>query len=263
MLFEVKAGVFDSWYQTTGRGNRWMIRQIMKTSALVLVEGRRYVEFVRSEFGRPAVYFPNHVPTGEVSASVAGILNDKVIRIVFIGFCYEGKGVFELVRGCCLAAGAGVDLKLTLVGQEELKFGRWLDELDLPPNLEIERMGRQPHRKVLRILTEAECFCLPSKHPGEGHYNSVIEAMMLGKCLIISSAGFLPDILSNEEAYFLRGVAEEEVARSIEELASSRETARAKAARARELLLSSFTTGELYPRLAEHYAELLSSVGRR
>ena len=255
-VYEIKAGAFDVWYCNSGILIRGMVRCIMNSSDLILVEGERYLGFISTEFKRESIYFPNHVPDVEILESVEPLFVCDELRMVFIGYCYSGKGVYELVEGCNLAAISGVKISLTLVGEEEGSFADWLDQLQIHTNLTLSRLGKQSHEKALEILNEADVFCLPSKHTGEGHNNSVNEAMMLGKCLIISQAGFLRDILSEDEAYFLKEVSAAAVADCIKQVNSSHEDARIKASRSRDILLAKYTTGVLHAVLVQQYNKI-------
>ena len=256
VLYHVKAGVFMTWYRQTSGLQRWMMRRIMAWSRIVLCEGKPYQPFVAETFGRDAHYFPNYVLDTEIPNERASVLTEPVLRVVFVGFCYEGKGVFELVRGCMVAAERGVPVQLSLVGHEDPPFTRWLDAQPIPPGLDLRRLGLKPHDAVLDLYRAHDIFCLPSRHPGEGHNNATNEAMMLGLCILVTRHGFLDSILDEASAIFLEGDLSESIANALERLHADRAFGRRLAENAHAKLIAEYTSGVLFPRLEQHYTEL-------
>jgi len=259
VLYHIKAGVFISWYGDTGPLNRWMIRRIMAGARVVLCEGRPYLPFVRETFGKQADYFPNYVLDHEIPAERPAVLTEDELKVIFVGYCYEGKGVFELVRGCMLAAERGLRIRLSLVGHEHPSFAQWLDEKTLPEGLDLRRTGLQPHDAVLDLYREHDIFCLPSRHPGEGHNNATNEAMMLGLCILVTRHGFLDSILDEDTAIFLEGDLPHAIASALGRLDADREHGRRLAANAHAKLIAEYTSGALFPRLEAHYDALTRS----
>ncbi|MBC8392240.1 MAG: glycosyltransferase family 4 protein [Deltaproteobacteria bacterium] len=253
VVYEIKAGAFDVWHGKTNFLFRWMVSFVVRKSAVILVEGKRYIDFLKSEYSITAFYFPNYVPIEEIPSATNPLFLSEYLRLCFIGYCYEGKGVFELVEGCNLAAAGGVKIKLQLVGYESQEFTEWVDTLDVDENLQISRMGRKEHQDVLKIINENDIFCLPSRHYGEGHNNSLNEAMMYGRCLLVSKAGFICDVVSVKEAYILDHVTSSEIASCIQIIHSNLDLARDKAALANEKLKKEYVSNVIYERLRSHY----------
>lgn len=200
-IYEIKAGQFDTWYLKTNYFNKIMVRFVIKHSSKILCEGHRYIGFIENEFGKHSTYWPNFVPSDEIPDKPLKKSRSKTLKVCFIGYCYYGKGVFELVRGLNNLNIDKYPVELHLVGQESDDFKKYLDEETFSYN--IVRHGKLEHQNVLNVLTDSDVFCLPTKHSGEGHNNSINEAMMLNVPIICTRHGFLEDVLSDNKAFFI------------------------------------------------------------
>lgn len=255
-VFEIKAGVFTKWYKSTNGINQKMIQIIVKGSNLVLVEGKPYLDFVQKEFGTKSYYFPNFVPSKEIPVKVNKKLQQKIINILFVGYCYEGKGIFELIEGCNIACNNGVQINLSIIGQEHESFTNWVENLVFSEKLSLKRLGRQPHEEVLKRFSENDVYCYPTSHAGEGHNNTINEAMMMGLIIVTTKHGFLGSVLSENSAYFLNKVAAEEVSNTIILIDENRNIATEKANQAHQLLKRNYASEIAFAKLETHYTNL-------
>jgi glycosyltransferase involved in cell wall biosynthesis len=261
VLYEVKAGVFVDWLEKCRFWESWMALFVLRRAKVVLCEGQVYVDYLQNRHGIESHYTPNFVLDDEIPAEVSARLTADVIRVLFVGFCYEGKGVFELVDGCQAASEDGTGIELTLVGQEHEDFTRYLDErLDDGLSFTLNRMGRLPHEEVLRLCAANDVFCMPSRHRGEGHTNAVNEAMMYGMVIVSTRHGFLESVLGERCSFFLEELTAGEIARVLKLIDAERDEARERAGRARQKLLSSFTGSAAFSRLEQHYRALTATA---
>ncbi len=257
VVYELKAGAFISWYQSTNSINRYFISYIVRSSKKVLVEGLPYISFLKDEFQVDAIYIPNYMPSEIVPDVVSKKLENKIIRVLFVGYCYEGKGVYELVKGCSLAASKGVEIELTIVGQEHDDFKRWLNQFVCDSGLVITRLGRKDYADVLEEFKSQDVYCYPTSHNGEGHNNTINEAMMFGLVIITTKKGFLNTIITNERGYSLDVVSPVSIATAIINIDQDRGKAIQKAEAARAYLRENFTSDIIFPTLENVYKEVL------
>ncbi len=257
VLYEIKAGAFIQWLGSCRPWERRMALFILRHARVVLCEGRVYVRFLQDELGIKSHYAPNFVLSQEIPGEIQPKLMTELVRVLFVGYCYEGKGVFELVEGCELAVKQGVPVELTLAGHEDEDFTRYLDDkISKGLALSVKRMGRMEHRDVLKLFARNDVFCMPTRHSGEGHTNTVNEAMMMGMVVVSTRHGFLEDILSEDASYFLEHLSAEDICDRLETIHGDRDEARRRAARARERLLESFTSDAAFENLTAHYRTL-------
>jgi glycosyltransferase involved in cell wall biosynthesis len=122
------------------------------------------------------------------------VVKNYSFRIVYAGHVIPTKGIRELVTSC---AGIVKDNKivLDLIGpcsdsfQEELK--RIANEFDGGSWLIFK--GSLSNDETLRCIMAGDIFVLPSY--SEGAPNVILEAMALGKCIIGTIVGAIPEIL--------------------------------------------------------------------
>ena len=256
--YDVKAGAFASSFEAGSRRYRSLLRRVIASADLLFAEGRDTQAALRAEFGREAVYFPNFVPIEEVPEALPERLARDAIRLLFVGYCYRDKGVFDLVEGARETARAGVALELDLIGAESPDFTAWIDALPDQDGLTVRRHGKRPHEDVLAAMRAADVYAYPTSHPGEGHNNSINEAMMHGLVILTTRQGFLGDVLGGGCAFFLDRVAPASIAAMIGKIASDRAAARQVARAARQRLLEDFTDQAARDRFSNAYGRLLT-----
>src|SRR5208337_1967367 len=251
LIYDVKAGDFIDCYNRRGPFYRIMVRSILRQASVVLVEGGPYKPFLKQRFSIEAHYFPNFVPEAEVPTQVPRRLQDDELKILFVGYCHEEKGVRDLVEGCARLARANRSVALTLIGKEEVGFKAYADAFELPVRMRLQRLGRRPHPDVRAAMLENDIFCFPSRR--EGHSNAINEAMMSGMVITCTRRGFLERVVGAENGYFMDTGTADEVERSLIAIAEAPDEARARARRARAKLIAEFTSKVAVERLAVAY----------
>ncbi|MCS6095022.1 glycosyltransferase family 4 protein [Shewanella baltica] len=256
-LYEIKAGQFDTWYNRTNFLNKRMIKFIISKSSLILCEGKRYIPFVRNIFNKESFYWPNFVPSKEIPKKIEfmpySLTQSEPLKVCFIGYCYEGKGVFDLVLGSTeFQKKNNVAIELHLVGHESDEFKTFIESSDCKIN--VIRHGKQEHDQVLAILRSCHLFCLPTRHLGEGHNNSVNEAMMCHKPIICTKNGFLTDILSPSKAIFIEDHGD--IRKALEFFVSKPENINRMIDEASEFFLSKLHSDKVIPVLCDFYKEM-------
>lgn len=256
IIYEIKAGVFIEWYESTNTINKSMMKYIIKKANLILVEGKPYIKYIKSKFNKTSYYFPNYVPSAEIPKQVNIKLLNTHIDILFVGYCYKDKGIFELVEGCNLAAQNNVQINLSIIGHEHESFSKWMNTLTISKNLTIKRLGKKPHKEVINYFDKNDIYCYPTSHKSEGHNNTINEAMMMGLIIITTKKGFLGTVLDNSSAFFLKKINENEIAENIIYINKNRELAREKAEKAHGFLKSNYSSEIAYRKLEKYYRNL-------
>jgi glycosyltransferase involved in cell wall biosynthesis len=255
VVYEMKGGAFHDWYPRANIFYRRMIRFCLEYSDSVLCQGAPFLHFIREEFGIHGVYYPNFVHESEIPREVSRRLRNRTMRILFVGFAYEGKGVFELVQGCELASRV-VRIDLTLVGEEHPEFTTWIDERLFNGNLRVVRHGSLPHEDILALYSENDIYLYPTRHGGEGHNNTINEAMMNGMVIATTQHGFNEEVLMPDCAYFISAVGADEIARTLLQIDLQRDVAVTKGKRARKRLVSQFSSRRAFGTLVQVYRNL-------
>jgi glycosyltransferase involved in cell wall biosynthesis len=255
VVYEIKAGVFIEWYQDSNVFFKKMARYCILNSDAILGQGIPYVEFIKTTFNRDVLYFPNFVSTDELPAKINAKFGSNCLKILFVGYTIKEKGVYELIEASILSAEL-VPVELTIIGKETNEFKKWFDSKELPQNLKITISGVKSHEEVLEAYSQNDIFCYPSYYSGEGHSNSINEAMMFGLIIITSRAGFLGTVLDNESCFFLDRVSPEEIASKIIKIHKNKDKALIKSANAHKRLVDNFTSEIAFGKLVNVYRQI-------
>jgi glycosyltransferase involved in cell wall biosynthesis len=112
-----------------------------------------------------------------------------------VGRLTSVKGQEVLIRAASELIRRGEKIFLVLLGDGELR--RDLEELSLRLDIAeyVRFLGWRPD--VARFVAACDIFCLPSRNEGMGKV--LVEAMAMGKPIIASSIGGIPDIIHSGE----------------------------------------------------------------
>lgn len=259
VLYHMIAGAFEDWAESVSVPTTQGLDFVMRSSKVILCEGKSQIQYVQQRWERSAVYFPAYIPLSEAPIEIRERFFGSRLEVCFVGFAYEGKGVFELVEGCAKAAKENVPITLTLVGREHPDFANWLDNFLLKFTNDlfaVQRLGAQPHDVIISTLQEADVFLMPTRHPGEGHTNAVNEALMMGCCVVASRHGFLADVLDGGAGLLLDSPNATHIADALAHLWRHPDEGRRFAAKGHERLHQRFTDAVVYPVLEDAYREL-------
>ena len=138
-----------------------------------------------------ACYVPNPFDLQKIEK--AGYVSDEPTRkeIVFIGWVIKTKGVEELLESWQTVCASYPDWKLRIIGPYAEEYYSELKKHFFTQNVIFD--GEQKHDDAMKLLAGAEAFILPSYT--EGFPNAVLEAMALGKPIIATDVGAIPDML--------------------------------------------------------------------
>jgi glycosyltransferase involved in cell wall biosynthesis len=257
LILDIRGGAFVSWLESTGWLQRAMVRWMLSHAEAILGQGIAVVTYLRPRYGDKVHHFPNFVQSRYLPAHVETRCTQLQLGVIFVGYCYAGKGVFELVEGCARAAQMGLPLRLTLVGAESPDFKDYLDNYPLPAGLRINRCGALGFDEVQTLLAGQDIFCFPTRHIGEGHPNAITEAMAHALVIVTTRHGFIPELLDNTAAYFVDPASADGLAAMLIHIGKHREEARQKASNARAAVQERFMEAHVLAQLRELYRRTL------
>lgn len=114
-------------------------------------------------------------------------------EIVYLGWVIKTKGVEELLKAWNEVSKDNPTWKLRLIGPYEENYYESLKDAFSFEQVIFE--GEQSHDNAMAMLSKSSIFILPSYT--EGFPNVVLEAMALGKPIIATDVGAIPDILKD------------------------------------------------------------------
>lgn len=152
------------------------------------------------------VVIPNCVDFSSLPAANAKSVDYKVV--LFVGWVVPTKGISELLESWSKIRPLG--WKLKIIGSSKQDY---IDSLlQKYAGVEVEFLGELSHKATMIAMSECEIFVLPSYT--EGFPNVVLEAMALGKAIVASNVGAIPEMLSEDCGLLIKP-------REVDELASS------------------------------------------
>ena len=255
VLYEIKAGSFESSYYSNNSLYRFFVNCVIRKSKLILVEGKPYINFLKKKYNVDCTLFPNVVPNIEIPTIINKKFNTDLIRVLFVGFAYKGKGVFELFDACQELSKKGHNIRLTIVGKVHDDFKTYTKD---GCSFNIVLKGKLDHGEVLKQFNLNDIYCYPSKHDGEGHNNTINEALMHQMIVCSTLNGFIGSFLNKENSYPLRKVCKNEIKIRLNEIIENKDLAVNKSIKGRELILHQFNTNIAQSILEREYIKLVA-----
>lgn len=202
---------------------------IIKNSQYVLVQRQTTIAHLPESYKSKILLHPNWISVDSCYERQGSILIDSRLRAVFVGYCFADKGVYEIVKGCELAAKHGVDIELHLIGAESPEFTSFIEKRRNSNLFPIIRHGKVAQGEVRVLMKSFDVFVFPSSFKSEGHPNVINEAMFAKLAIITSDVGAISEILDDLTAYFVPPRSPEAISERLIEIHLNRGKAREKA----------------------------------
>jgi glycosyltransferase involved in cell wall biosynthesis len=118
-----------------------------------------------------------------------GSLESKVKVALFVGWVIPTKGIRELIEAWSIVNPC--DWTLRIIGPIDFRYREELLNRFQPNNCEF--LGELPHEQAMAQMSTCDLFVLPSHT--EGFPNVVVEAMALGRPILATNVGAIPEML--------------------------------------------------------------------
>lgn len=200
-IYEARNGRLVKAYQEYGALYKAMMDNILRNADLVFAQGLEYVDFIKNNYKKNAVYTPNYVMNTKIKPYNSN-RSFEPIRILYFGRVSASKNVNIVVETGAALANKGYDIEITIIGGFTKEYISSLNEIINMSGLDSEKvqiMGSQPFEVIGMELQRAHFFVFPSQEKMEGHSNALTEAMTFGVVPIVSKAGFNESIVSNND----------------------------------------------------------------
>jgi glycosyltransferase involved in cell wall biosynthesis len=188
VIYHIHFGRVPQIATSKNREFRLMARVMLKSQTVVAID--RATRDAIKEF-LPTVnveLIPNCVKFSELPSAVA---SDQSLRTaLFIGWVIPTKGIAELVEAWSQLKPQ--EWRLQIVGPGNAAYRQELIERFRPHGVEF--LGELPHLHVMERMAACDLFVLPSYT--EGFPNVVLEAMALGKAIVATDVGAIPEMLA-------------------------------------------------------------------
>ncbi|MDD6071197.1 MAG: glycosyltransferase family 4 protein [Clostridiales bacterium] len=137
--------------------------------------------------------------------------------VMYLGWVIKEKGIEELLEAWNQVYACYNDWKLQIVGPCKKEYYECLKEMYGMSSVEF--LGEQPHYTAMQLLGKSSIFILPSYT--EGCPYVILEAMSLGKAVIATNVGNIPEMLSKDCGIIIRSQNSKDIETSLKRLIDS------------------------------------------
>ncbi len=168
-----------------------LLSTTMRLSRMVIGVTPQTIQAIKKHLPHVSVqYIPNPINLSDLPVPSLSRISKK--RVFFLGWILPTKGINELVQ-----AWSELELEnwdLLIAGPGNTDYQKKLLDIHKPKHLRF--LGELSHDIALQKIAESDIFILPSYT--EGFPNVILEAMALGKPIIATSVGAIPEMLSGD-----------------------------------------------------------------
>lgn len=168
-----------------------LLRLVMQMSSRIVLIDKTTYEAVRVYFSKSKTeLIPNCVNTHLLPSEQrrgSGVTRS----VLFVGWIVPAKGVDELLAAWSRLQPQG--WRLDFIGSCDPSYRDQLISRHEAKNVNF--LGELPHRIAMQHLASCELFVLPSHT--EGFPNVIVEAMALGRAIVATKVGAIPEMLAD------------------------------------------------------------------
>lgn len=203
-VYEARNGRMVNAFNAAGKMYQHFMLDLLNKADIVLCQGTEYVEFISKKLKKNSVYIPNYVMNDKLQPYKQRS-KDGIIKIVYSGRLVKSKNPEVIIRVVSLLKERGYKAELTLIGGGTDEYIGKLKEETKKCKVEgnVNFTGPISFDKLSSYLSEAHYFLFPSQEIKEGHSNSLTEAMAFGVVPLVSTAGFSPSIVNDNNLVIL------------------------------------------------------------
>jgi glycosyltransferase involved in cell wall biosynthesis len=187
LVYHIRFGRIPAIAQANSLEWRIIRRVMLRASTVILIDQATYSAVKQFAPDVRSVLIPNCVNVAELPNRVA--VQAELKTALFVGWVIPTKGIVELVEAWAILRPQG--WRLTIVGPGDPEYQAELLRKFEPENLEF--IGELTHAQAMTRMAQCDLFVLPSYT--EGFPNVIVEAMALGRPIVATEVGAIPEML--------------------------------------------------------------------
>jgi len=260
VILHMHGGRFELFYESSSSPFKKAISNVLNNVDRVIVLSSYWESFIKGIAKQSNIFvLPNHVRVPHIDKTLP---KDNVIRLVFLGFISENKGVFDLLPAFQAVLNSLVqkNIHLTIAGNGEIDEAKKIVG-QLGINSYVDVVGWIDTIQAQELLETADIFVLPSYH--EGMPVSVLEAMAWALPVITTPVGAIPELIQNGKNGMLVSPGDQaEFTKAILALCTDSDLRHALGKNARQTIIDKYSDQVVLPRLNSLYRELIGGLSK-
>jgi len=195
-VLRIFGGSFGDFYQDRNRLAKLLIKKLIFSSNVVLLQTRRLISQLDGLSSARLVWFSTYIepatpaPFREVDENLA--LERSCTRFVFLGHLWRAKGLETMLEAAPDLPG---ECTIDIYGPPDEYTA---EEITQRGGGRVRYCGFLTHEEVDLKLWEYDCVVLPTYHPGEGYPGVIAEAFAHALPVITTRWLAIPEIVNHE-----------------------------------------------------------------
>jgi len=197
-ILRMFGGSFGDFYLQQNKFKKVIIRKLILSSDIVLLQTRRSIEQLKQHASGRLEWFSTYVRTTPRPSGQALIAEDKVCeKFIFLGHLWRNKGMETMLAAASdLPGNTSIDIFGPLDEYTE-------DDVQERGKGRVRYCGFLSHAQVDAKLWEYDCLVLPTFHPSEGYPGVIAEAFTNGLPVITTNWLAIPEIVDDESGILI------------------------------------------------------------
>ncbi|GAB3274055.1 glycosyltransferase [Parahaliea aestuarii] len=258
VILHLHGSEFDQYHETASAPVKWLMRHTLLAADFVVVLSRRWQETVEDiDSGIRSRLIYNYVePVPEIPLTGALAMHraqPDVVRYVYMGEVGQRKGIYDLLPAFGELCKVCDKVELIVCGSGEIDAARAL-ALQCGIADKVTFVGWISGDDKYAMLNSADVLVLPSYH--EGLPMAILEAMSLGKCVVSSTVGGIPEVIASGENGLLHSPGDIPALVELLGRAANAQCRDQLGRQGRSSYYERFTPGSIVPQIRKLYHEL-------
>jgi|MucameStandDraft_1065616.scaffolds.fasta_scaffold14850_3 Glycosyltransferase len=208
-VYHVHFGRSVKYKAEGGRCWRQLIKAVSAANVTIAIDKTTYK--ILKPFARHIECINNPINASEYKE----FENTKTNTILYIGWIIKAKGIEELLSAFSIFNNRNNNVySLEMIGPGSEEYISALKK-----NYDFSHVnltGEVEHKEAMKRLSKARALVLPSYT--EGFPNVILEAMALGKCIIATDVGAIPEMLKGDAGILIKPYRVDEIVSALEQI---------------------------------------------
>lgn len=203
VIFHLHGSVFARTYDQASAFYKAWVRYVLNSADSVFVLSRYWADYVGSISTNADIQVINNFPSPvyETLFSERRFDNHQTIKLLFLGYIGERKGIYDLVDAVDLLRQQGVTgFTVAVGGNGEIdKLKSLIHARQLNDYFNV--VGWVTGEQKYQLMKESDLLLLPSHN--EGLPIAILEAMSAGLAVLSTTVGGIPEAIPDDESGLL------------------------------------------------------------